>query len=115
MKPNSVTYCSLVSSYSKAGLLRKVDSIMRQVENSDVVLDTPFFNCIISAYGQAGDITKMGELFLTMKERNCKPDNITFGTMIQAYNAQGMIEAAEDLENKMITAEGKPGKKLIGC
>ncbi|KAI8024749.1 Pentatricopeptide repeat-containing protein [Camellia lanceoleosa] len=115
MKPNSVTYCSLVSSYSKAGLLRKVDSIMRQVENSDVVLDTPFFNCIISAYGQAGDITKMGELFLTMKERNCKPDNITFATMIQAYNAQGMIEAAEDLENKMITAEGKPGKKLIGC
>ncbi|GMP41564.1 hypothetical protein CsSME_00011613 [Camellia sinensis var. sinensis] len=47
IKPNSVTYCSLVSSYSKAGLLRKVDSIMRQVENSDVVLDTPFFNCII--------------------------------------------------------------------
>ncbi|CAL5380303.1 unnamed protein product [Camellia sinensis] len=116
MKPNSVTYCSLVSSYSKAGLLRKVDSIMRQVENSDVVLDTPFFNCIISAYGQAGDITKMGELFLTMKERNYKPDNITFATMIQAYNAQGMIEAAGDLENKLITAEGKPaGKKLIGC
>ncbi|THG23197.1 hypothetical protein TEA_016707 [Camellia sinensis var. sinensis] len=49
-----------------------------------------------------------------MKERNCKPDNITFATMIQAYNAQGMIEAAEDLENKLITAEGKPATLYTG-
>ncbi|XAR63465.1 hypothetical protein NMG60_11023406 [Bertholletia excelsa] len=115
MKPNSVTYCSLVNAYSKAGILKKFDSIMRQVENSDVVLDTPFFNCIISAYGQAGDIKKMGELFLTMKERYCRPDNFTFSTMIQVYKAQGMIEAAEDLENKMITSEKSSGLKLIGC
>uniref|UniRef100_A0A5B7C198 Pentatricopeptide repeat-containing protein n=1 Tax=Davidia involucrata TaxID=16924 RepID=A0A5B7C198_DAVIN len=115
MKPNSVTYCSLVSAYSKVGLLKKVDSIMRQVENSDVILDTPFFNCIISAYGQAGDVEKMGEFFLAMKERKCKADNITFATMIQAYNAQGMIEAAQDLESKMISAKENSGTKLIGC
>ncbi|XP_057498124.1 pentatricopeptide repeat-containing protein At3g53170 isoform X1 [Actinidia eriantha] len=116
MKPNRVTYCSLVSAYSKAGLLNKVDSIMRQVENSDVVLDTPFFNCIISAYGQAGEIKKMDELFVTMKERNCKPDNITLATMIQAYKAQGMIEAAEDLQNKIIADEdNSAGTKLISC
>uniref|UniRef100_A0A6P6GLD9 pentatricopeptide repeat-containing protein At3g53170-like n=1 Tax=Ziziphus jujuba TaxID=326968 RepID=A0A6P6GLD9_ZIZJJ len=115
MKPNSITYCSLVSAYSKAGLLKKVDSIMRQVRNSDVILDTPFFNCVISAYGQAGDVQRIGELFLEMKESKCVPDNVTFATMIQAYNAQGMIEAAQDLESKMITTRNYSGAKFIGC
>ncbi|KAJ0095773.1 hypothetical protein Patl1_17157 [Pistacia atlantica] len=115
MKPNSITYCSLVSAYSKAGLIMKVDSILRQVENSDVILDTPFFNCIISAYGQAGDVEKMGELFLAMKERHCTPDTITIASMIQAYTAQGMTEAAQELENKMISMKDNSGTKLIGC
>ncbi|PHT31704.1 hypothetical protein CQW23_28041 [Capsicum baccatum] len=35
MKPTSFTYCSLVSAYSRAELLENVDSIMRQVGNSD--------------------------------------------------------------------------------
>ncbi|XVE74207.1 hypothetical protein DITRI_Ditri11bG0180200 [Diplodiscus trichospermus] len=102
MKPNAITYCSLVSAYIETGSIKKVDSVLRQVENSDVILDTPFFNCIISAYGQAGDLERMGELFVVMKEKKCVPDNITFATLIQAYNAHGMIEAAENLENKLI-------------
>ncbi|KAL6125020.1 hypothetical protein ACLB2K_077528 [Fragaria x ananassa] len=91
------------SAYSKAGNINKVDSILRQVENSDVILDTAFFNCIISAYGRAGDINKMGELFLTMEDKKCVPDHITFATMIQAWNALGMTAAAEDLKRRMIT------------
>lgn len=106
VKPTSFTYCSLVSAYGRAGLLEKVDSIMRQVENSDVVLDTPFFNCIISTFGQAGDLERMVALFLEMKVRKCKPNYITFSTMIQAYDSQGMIEAANDLKSKLITACG---------
>ncbi|KAM1064534.1 hypothetical protein ACFX2A_029168 [Malus domestica] len=115
MKPNSITYCSLVSAYSKAGSISKVDSILRQVENSDVMLDTPFFNCIISAYCQAGDLRKVSELFLAMKEKKCVPDHITFVTMIQAYNERGMNEAAQDLKNRMITTKENSGTRLIGC
>ncbi|KAI9116364.1 hypothetical protein K1719_012531 [Acacia pycnantha] len=113
VKPNSITYCSLVNAYSKAGCMEKVDSIMRHVENSDVVLDTPFFNCIISAYGRAGDLNKMGEFFLSMRERKCEPDSITFACMMQAYNRHGMTEAAQKLENMMITAKDSFGSKLI--
>ncbi|KAL9367782.1 hypothetical protein Peur_038981 [Populus x canadensis] len=50
IKTNIITYCSIVSVYSKAGHIMKVDSILRQVENSDIILDTPFFNCVIRAY-----------------------------------------------------------------
>lgn len=113
VKPNSITYCSLVNAYSKAGCIEEVDSILRQVENSDVVLDTPFFNCIIRAYGQNGDLNKMGELFTAMKERKCNPDSITVATMIQAYNTQGMTEAAQKLENMMITAKDSFGMSQL--
>lgn len=115
-KPTAVTYCTLVSAYSKSGLLHRIDSVMRQVENSDVVLDTTFFNCVLSAYGQAGEIKRMGELLLAMKERNCKMDKITLATLMQAYKKQGMIEAAEELEDKMISEEDNSVRmKLIGC
>ncbi|KAJ9567394.1 hypothetical protein OSB04_003360 [Centaurea solstitialis] len=113
MKPNAVTYCSLVSAYGKAGLMLKIDSVMRQIENSDVILDTTFFNSIISAYGQAGDMKRMGDMFSLMKDRDCEPDNITFATMIHAYKAMGMVEAAQNLENKITMTEHSPGTFAI--
>ena len=93
--------------------MEKVNSIVRQVKNSDVILDTPFFNCAISAYGQGGDVKSMHQLFLAMKEQNCYPDSITFATMVQAYNAQGMTDAAQDLESKMIATDDSLG--LLKC
>ncbi|CAA0831158.1 Tetratricopeptide repeat (TPR)-like superfamily protein [Striga hermonthica] len=84
LKPNSITYSSLVSAYGKVGLFGKVDSIVRQVENSDVVLDTPFFNCAINAFGKFGDVERMMELLEAMEGCGCKPDDITFATINQA-------------------------------
>ncbi|KAI3521903.1 hypothetical protein L1887_11379 [Cichorium endivia] len=113
IKPNAVTYCSLVSGYGKARLFHKIDSIMRQIENSDVILDTTFFNSVISVYGHAGDVKKMNEIFLAMKDRNCEPDGITFATMIHFYKKMGMVEAVQDLENKIKMAEQNTGTRLI--
>ncbi|XP_076892098.1 pentatricopeptide repeat-containing protein At3g53170-like [Bidens hawaiensis] len=119
IKPNAVTYCSLVSGYGKAGLMEKYDddddvqSIMRQIENSDVVLDTMFFNSVIGVYGHARDVKKMGEMLVEMKDRGCEPDEITFATMIHAYKAMGMVEAAQSLENKIIMTEHNPGTRVI--
>ncbi|XP_021303127.1 pentatricopeptide repeat-containing protein At3g53170 isoform X2 [Sorghum bicolor] len=110
VKPNPITYCSLVNGYSKAGLLDKVPGIIRQTENTNVVLDTPFFNCVISAYAKSGDIKIMEEMLQLMKEKKCKPDKITYATMIQAYTAQGMDEAARLLE---MEAE-RFDKRLLG-
>ncbi|CAN1816015.1 Pentatricopeptide repeat-containing protein At3g53170 [Linum perenne] len=87
----------------------KVDSILRHVENSDVIPDTALFNCLISAYGRAGELDKMEELFKTMAEKNYKPDYVTYATMIQAYNAQGMTEPVKDLEKKMLAVQNGSG------
>jgi pentatricopeptide repeat protein len=98
MKPNPITYCSLVNGYSKAGLLDMIPGIVRQTENTDVVLDTPFFNCVISAYAKAGEVKIMEEMLQFMKDKNCKPGKVIYTTMIHAYIAHGMDEAAKLLE-----------------
>ncbi|CAN6308298.1 unnamed protein product, partial [Urochloa humidicola] len=82
VKPNPVTYCSLVNGYSKAGLVDKVPGIICQTENTDVVLDTPFFNCVISTYAKSGDIKIMEEMLQLMKDKKCKPDKVTYATMV---------------------------------
>ena len=102
-----------MSAYGKARLLHKIDSIMRQIENSDVILDTTFFNSVISVYGHVGDVKKMNEMFLAMKDKDCEPDSITFATMIHAYKTMGMIEAAQDLEKKIIKAEYNLGTSKL--
>jgi hypothetical protein len=44
VKANPFTYCSLVSNrYNKAGLLDMDPATIRQTEETDIVLDTPFF------------------------------------------------------------------------
>lgn len=106
VKPNAITYCSLVNGYSKAGLLDKVPGIIRQTENTDVVLDTPFFNCVVSAYAKSGDIKIMEEMLQLMKKK-CKPDKVTYTTMIQAYTAHGMDEAAKLLEMEVERFDNK--------
>ncbi|XVF33705.1 hypothetical protein REPUB_Repub17cG0191200 [Reevesia pubescens] len=68
MKPNAITYCSLVSAYITDGSIKKVDSIFRQVENSDVILDTLFLNCIISASSQVGPKNSFSALGLVGKK-----------------------------------------------
>lgn len=110
IKPNPITYCSLVNGYSKAGILDKVPAIIRQTENTDVVLDTPFFNCVINAYAKSGDIKIMEEMLQLMKEKKCKPGKVIYTTMIQAYIAHGMDEAAKLLEIEVDSF----GNRLLG-
>ncbi|KAM0860888.1 hypothetical protein ACQ4PT_046251 [Festuca glaucescens] len=101
VKPNAITYCSVVNGYSKTGHLDMVPAIVRQTENIDVVLDTPFFNCVISAYAKSGDIKIVEEMLQLMKDKKCKPGKVIYSAMIQAYIAHGMDEAAKLLETEV--------------
>ena len=78
-----------------------VPAIIRQSENTDVVLDTPFFNFVISAYANSRDIKIMEEMLQLMRENKCKPGKVIYTTMIQAYIAHGMDEAAKLLETEV--------------
>jgi pentatricopeptide repeat protein len=42
IKPNCVTLCSLVRAYGRAGEVKKINTALRIVDNSDITLDIVF-------------------------------------------------------------------------
>ncbi|KAK6163688.1 hypothetical protein DH2020_000552 [Rehmannia glutinosa] len=89
-----VTYNIVIDAFGRAAVLRFVD-------NSDVMLDTVFFNCLVDAYGMMGCFSEMKGVIEMMKRRGCKPDKITYRTMIKAYMMSGMNSHAKELQNEL--------------
>ncbi|KAJ4977511.1 hypothetical protein NE237_002617 [Protea cynaroides] len=101
IKPNCVTLCSLVRACGRAGTVNKIGGILRFIENSDVMLDTVFFNCLIDAYGRMGSLAEMKEILVMMEKRVCKPHKITYNTMIKVYLNSGITSPAKELLDVM--------------
>ncbi|KAH9294301.1 hypothetical protein KI387_040494, partial [Taxus chinensis] len=104
MKPNRITLCSLVSAYSKGGIFHKITKIVRQMENSKIVPDTPFFNSVLDAYQRAGNMAEMEHVFQKMIDTGCQPDKITFATMNKAYLSEvqsSSMASASTSENEI--------------
>ncbi|XP_074267540.1 pentatricopeptide repeat-containing protein At5g48730, chloroplastic-like [Silene latifolia] len=99
IKPNCVTFCSLVRAYGRAGKPEKIDSILRIIENTDVTLDTVFFNCLVDAYGRMERFAEMKEDVEMMKSKGCNPDRVTYKSMIKVYSIAGMSTQAKELQN----------------
>lgn len=106
IKPSCVTLCSLVRAYGQAGKPEKIGGVLRFIENSDVVLDTVFFNCLVDAYGRMGCFAEMKGVLDMMEQKGCKPDKITYRTMIKAYSINGMTSNVKELQNLIGYAEG---------
>lgn len=97
IKPNCVTLCSLVRAYGRAEAMDKIEGVLRFIENSDVMLDSVFYNCLIDAYGRAGRLSEMSDVLDMMQKSGCKPDKITYSTMIKAYSRRGISNGVKEI------------------
>ena len=110
IKPSCVTLCSLVRAYARAGKPEKISGVLRFVENSDVLLDTVFFNCLVDAYARLGCLAEMKGVLEMMKQNGCKPDIVTYRTMIKTYTYKGMDSHAKELRELLPTVNWRPLK-----
>jgi pentatricopeptide repeat protein len=103
IKPNCVTLCSLV----RAEEVKKIKTVLRIVENSDITLDIVFFNCLVDAYGRVGCLAEMWDVLDLMKEHRCKPDKVTCTTMIKWFLVKGIddhrVQYLRDLKDGRVT------------
>ncbi|KAJ8899295.1 hypothetical protein K2173_018269 [Erythroxylum novogranatense] len=93
IKPSCVTLCSLI------------ESVLRLIENSDITLDTVFFNCLVDAYGRMGCFAEMKGVLELMESKGCKPDKVTYMSMINAYSSKGMRNHVKELQNLLDSEE----------
>lgn len=67
IKPSCITLCSLVRAYACVGKPKKIGGVLHFVENSDVLLDFVFFNCLVDAYVRLGCLVEIKGMLEMMK------------------------------------------------
>ncbi|WMV43518.1 hypothetical protein MTR67_036903 [Solanum verrucosum] len=78
---------SLISMYSKCGVLEDAWKLFREMPRKDVVT----WNAMISGYAQHGESDKALNLFDEMRRKGIKPDWITFVGVLSACNHAGLV------------------------
>ncbi|XP_049415493.1 pentatricopeptide repeat-containing protein At4g16835, mitochondrial [Solanum stenotomum] len=78
---------SLISMYSKCGVLEDAWKLFREMPRKDVVT----WNAMISGYAQHGESEKALNLFDEMRRKGIKPDWITFVGVLSACNHAGLV------------------------
>ncbi|KAI3968887.1 hypothetical protein MKX01_029037 [Papaver californicum] len=78
-----------------SGAKEKIEGVLRFIEDSDILLDTVFFNCLVDAYGRLVCLAGMRQVLEMMGNCGCKPDKVTYSTMIKAYTSNGVSSRAK--------------------
>ncbi|CAA0825163.1 Pentatricopeptide repeat-containing protein [Striga hermonthica] len=96
---------SLISFYSKCGLLGESFTVFRMMERRDVVS----WNSIIAGYSQNGHLKKALSLFQEMRYwAHQKPDSITFVSLLQACASIGAYHQGKWIHNFILRSNIRP-------
>jgi len=93
MRPNIVTYNTIVDGYGKAGMLKEMENILSYMfENHNCKPDVWTMNSTIRAFGNRGQIENMEKWYEKFYSIGLQPDVRTFNTIISSYGKQCLYE-----------------------
>ncbi|KAI0524551.1 hypothetical protein KFK09_003925 [Dendrobium nobile] len=86
IKPNTVTYNTLIDAYGKAGRFAEMEStLMEMLGNHDCKPDIWTMNATLRAFGGSGQIEMMEKCYDKFKGSGISPDSKTFNILIDCY------------------------------
>eukprot|EP01125_Pyxidicula_operculata_P011113 TRINITY_DN3627_c0_g1_i2.p1 TRINITY_DN3627_c0_g1~~TRINITY_DN3627_c0_g1_i2.p1 ORF type:complete len:324 (-),score=42.40 TRINITY_DN3627_c0_g1_i2:61-1032(-) len=106
--PNIITYCTLLNMYVELDDAKKVEEVVKIIEDSGFTKIDHFFNTIIKYHGLRGEIEEMLKTLSDMESSNIKPDIVTYTTLIQHLAKVQDEEKITWLMNKMKSDNIKP-------
>ncbi|CAA7024233.1 unnamed protein product [Microthlaspi erraticum] len=86
---------SLVSLYSKSGLLDRARKVFDKMSDRDLVT----WNSLIDGYARSGDVENAEKMFDEIPER----DSYSWTSLLHGFSKSGKLEAARDVFEKMPT------------
>ncbi|KAL2649685.1 hypothetical protein R1flu_017813 [Riccia fluitans] len=112
-------YSAMISIYTRAGLYRKAEKIIQDMENGDITPDKDSWLMQINAFGQQGKVREAERKFLAMQEAQIKPDLLAYNSMILAYGRAHLFDRACSTFTKMkdvgITPDESTYRSMIGA
>lgn len=93
MRPNIVTYNTIVDGYGKAGMLEEMENILSHMfENHNCKPDVWTMNSTIRAFGNKGQIENMEKWYEKFYSIGLQPDARTFNIIISSYGKQCLYD-----------------------
>ncbi|PKA57781.1 Pentatricopeptide repeat-containing protein [Apostasia shenzhenica] len=86
IKPNTVTYNTLIDAYGKAGRFAEMEStLMEMLGNHDCKPDIWTMNATLRAFGASGQIEMMEQCYDKFQNSGISPDIKTFNILLDCY------------------------------
>lgn len=106
IKPDKVTFVSLLNAFTHSGLLSKGQSVHREIIEAGLELQPRVGTSLVGMYTKCGDVAKAREVFDRMPEKNV----VTWTLLIAGYAQQGQLIVAHELLQKMQQVGIPPNK-----
>ncbi|GFP92215.1 pentatricopeptide repeat-containing protein at2g41720 [Phtheirospermum japonicum] len=115
LKPNIVSYNTLLGAYASLGLSGPASSIFNEMKKERGVRpDIVSYTCLLNAFGRSQQPEKAKGIFDMMRKDNCKPNLVTYNALIDAYGSNGLLAEAVELLREMEQAGLEPNVVSIG-
>ncbi|KAJ4869011.1 putative pentatricopeptide repeat-containing protein [Raphanus sativus] len=102
LKPDLVTYNSLIDVYCKAREMDKAYKLIDKMREEDVTPDVITYTTIIGGLGLIGQPDKAREVLKEMKEYGCYPDVPAYNAAIRNYCIARRLRDADMLVDEMV-------------
>ncbi|KAF5956549.1 hypothetical protein HYC85_003774 [Camellia sinensis] len=101
LRPNVVTYTTLVSAYCRLGRLEEVCNLVSMMEKDGLAFDVVFYSCWIHEYFREGVLWAALQKYREIVDRKVDMDTIGYTILIDGFSKEGNVEKAVGFLNKM--------------
>ena len=101
VKPDIVTYNSLIDVFCKGRELEKAYGVVARMREEDILPDVITYTSIIGGLGLVGQPDKARDMLKEMKEHGCYPDVAAYNAVIRNYCIAKRLDAAYSLMAEM--------------
>lgn len=101
VKPDVVTFSTLMNAWSAAGLMDKCREIFDDMVEAGIEPDAQAYSILAKGYVRSGEPEKAEALLATMEEQGMRPNVVIFTTIISGWCSAGDMERAMKILERM--------------
>ena len=102
VRPNHITYSSLMSLAADRGDVASVEDLMQQAKRNTVKIGTFHFNILLNAFVKVSDFQSAQTVLGRMRQDALEPDVVTYTTLMQGQNEEVALSLLDDMQKDLV-------------